>query len=93
MWALSAKKSQNWPAVRSPRRKALYRAGLALARRSARDWDVVLKSVVTIPATDQRLQQLINVIEALQKKNTAEVEIWDAKTWVSNLQLQVSLPD
>ncbi|TQV98193.1 hypothetical protein IF1G_03936 [Cordyceps javanica] len=45
-------------------------------------WDVVLKSVVTIPATDQRLQQLINVIEALQKKNTAEVEIWDAKTSV-----------
>ncbi|OAA70235.1 hypothetical protein ISF_02209 [Cordyceps fumosorosea ARSEF 2679] len=45
-------------------------------------WDVVLESAVTIPATDQRLQQLIDVIKALQKKNTAEVEIWGAKTSV-----------
>ncbi|OAA78933.1 hypothetical protein LEL_02419 [Akanthomyces lecanii RCEF 1005] len=45
-------------------------------------WDVVLKSVATIPATDHRLAQLIDVIKALQKKKTAEVEIWDAKTTV-----------
>lgn len=45
-------------------------------------WDVVLKSVATIPATDHRLAQLLDVIKALQKKKTAEVEIWDAKTTV-----------
>lgn len=45
-------------------------------------WDVVLKSVATIPATDQRLSQLVDVLQALQKKKTTEVTIWDAKTWV-----------
>ncbi|KAM3481519.1 hypothetical protein MY8738_004458 [Beauveria namnaoensis] len=45
-------------------------------------WDVTLKAVATIPATDQRLHQLITVIQALQKKDTAQVEIWGAKTSV-----------
>ncbi|ATY59651.1 hypothetical protein CCM_09380 [Cordyceps militaris CM01] len=66
---------------------ALFQKALAANKDGAEDflytlWDVVIKSAVTIPATDQRLQQLVSVIEALQKKKTAEVEIWDAKTWV-----------
>lgn len=45
-------------------------------------WDVVLKAVVTIPATDERLHNLIAVIEALKRKDTAKIEIWGEKTTV-----------
>ncbi|KAK8142324.1 hypothetical protein G3M48_008982, partial [Beauveria asiatica] len=65
----------------------LFRKTLAANSGGAEDflytfWDVTLKSVATIPATDQRLHQLITVIQALQEKDTAQIEIWDAKTSV-----------
>ncbi|KAJ6785569.1 hypothetical protein PWT90_10664 [Aphanocladium album] len=65
----------------------LFQKSLAADPASAEDflytlWDVVLKSVGTIPATDHRLHNLIAVIEALKKKDTAEVEIWGEKTHV-----------
>lgn len=58
-------------------------------------WDVVVKAVLTIPATDPRMEHLINVIAALKARNTAEVEIWDAKVsiWKDLPMLGAALRD
>lgn len=65
----------------------LFRQALKVNKDGAEDflytfWDVTLKTAVTVPATDPRMQHLVAIVESLKKKNTAEVEIWGNKTSV-----------
>lgn len=65
----------------------LFQKTLAADSNGAEDflytlWDVVVKSAAATPATDPRLQHLVDVMAALKKKETTEVEIWDSKVTV-----------